>query len=212
MSKFAIMMNHLKSISIPPHTSFHALQRFSILSEMVYPQYITWNRITWEPRPNKKRNLAVWYILSFCTALVALNSFFMLFEQLVSYRKDPDINLTSGILLVLVFAAYSISTAVSLTLVLHAKELCYLFKSLLKMEKILNFDHGKIFEISLISQFFYSTHFGSSNYAHAKLLYLKEQLTLLFMQKFSNCMNDVGKIVFFAFFWSKFVLQICKNV
>lgn len=124
-----------KNFSIPSHTPFQALQRFTILSESFYPQFLTWDRISWEPRPTPKSRLVPWMLFSIFVALLGLHFILILIRQLVAYEKDPDINISMGLVLILVAGAFTLTTTVVFIYMFFGNELCLLLRSLKSQSK-----------------------------------------------------------------------------
>lgn len=117
---------------LPSHTNFQALQRFSIFSELFYPQTITWDRSKWEPKSTAKIKLIPWYLLSVLMTAINLRSYFTLFHQLLSHEKDPDITFEMCLYLLLYCAAFTSTSVIGFTYVTRADGILFILRSLCK--------------------------------------------------------------------------------
>lgn len=128
-------------------TACAALQRYVVLSEAIYPQYMTWNRTTWKPEPTPKSQLVPWYLLSLLVILISTNYSFVILRELVSFTKDPDISVKEAIILGFYTSVIILSLGAIFTVA--NKEICFIFQNLQSINK-LTYDDGKK-SISIIS-------------------------------------------------------------
>lgn len=145
--------------SLPSCTTFDALKRLEILSEWLYPQTLTFNRVTWEPTPTLKSKLIPWFFLAFLGVMVGTSFYFILLQQLLSHRKDPEISVTTHLLLLLLCTYYTFSSSCSFDSFFTADDLAFVIRSMWKikgmqvhaylcmyvlMYKLLNFSCGSL--------------------------------------------------------------------
>ncbi|OXA63029.1 hypothetical protein Fcan01_00929 [Folsomia candida] len=119
-------------------TPLKALQRFSILSEFLYPQRLSFNRVTWQPTPTATSKLIPWYFLSFLCAVEGTSFYFILFQQILSHQKDPEISGTIHILLLMLSICYSFSSTICFTYHSNPDEICFVIRNTLKIKDQLN--------------------------------------------------------------------------
>ncbi|OXA63030.1 hypothetical protein Fcan01_00928 [Folsomia candida] len=119
-------------------TPLKALQRFSRLSELLYPQPLSFDRTTWQPTPTPKSKLIPWYFLSFLCVLEGMSFYFILFQQILSHQKDPEISGTIHILLLILSIGYSFSTTIFFEYHTNVDEICFVIRNTLKFKDQLN--------------------------------------------------------------------------
>ncbi|OXA62157.1 hypothetical protein Fcan01_01115 [Folsomia candida] len=124
----------LPKFSLPSHTEFEALKRFAIFSEYLYPQFITWDRATWEPRPTQRKKLIPWFLLSSLVAIIGSIYLAMLIRHMASDKKDADITITVQLLLILRSCSNSVATTIIFTFVLKVNEMCFMLRNLEKIK------------------------------------------------------------------------------
>lgn len=138
--KFCTKMFTLPKFSLPSHTEFEALKRFAIFSEYLYPQFITWDRATWEPRPTQRKKLIPWFLLSSLVAIIGSIYLAMLIRHMASDKKDADITITVQLLLILRSCSNSVATTIIFTFVLKVNEMCFMLRNLEKIKGM--YDQG----------------------------------------------------------------------
>lgn len=140
-------MNHLKirlSQLAPTLTAYNALQRFAIFSEFLYPQYFEWDIPSWKPRPTLKIKLIPWFIMSILLSSLNIFYLFIVLREILAYEKDPDINIQSGILLMLNICVYSLDMVIIAIALGKVNELCFVLGNLQGLQKIVR-KHGKVY-------------------------------------------------------------------
>lgn len=109
---------------------FQAMQRFTVLSEWLYPQYITWDRLTLEVKPTSRSKRLIPMMLSSLVAFKAVSFVYFLTRQVVSYHKDKDITFNAGVLLILASSGYSIAVVISHAYIFRVDGLRFILKNL----------------------------------------------------------------------------------
>lgn len=131
-------MKFLPKVSIPSHTPFEALQRFALLSEWLYPQFITWNRVTSVATVTPRKYLVKSYALTVLLALADVDIFVFCLTQLMSQVKDPDLKIPSAFVMNACVLSFTIAVAISVTYIFKSDQLCFILHSLTKMEVVIN--------------------------------------------------------------------------
>lgn len=138
--------NSLKSVSLPSLTVSHAVKRFAIFTEFLYPQFITWNRTTWKPSPTPKSvSLTAWVILSLLLPITTVALMFILIHELVVFRKDPDISSRQVLLCVWYICLSLLATVCVLTFFDRVHEFCFLMSNVQMIKDQVEEDGNKLF-------------------------------------------------------------------
>ncbi|OXA63655.1 hypothetical protein Fcan01_01103 [Folsomia candida] len=138
-------MKLMNKISIPSLTPFHALKRFVFLSEYLYPQFITWNRITWVPHPTPRNRLLPAFLLTFLLIVATVHLVYFGLMQITSKQKDPDVTITSGFVLSICFFSFTIGISISISFIFKRNQLCLVLRNLLKLKRAM-FPRGTLLE------------------------------------------------------------------
>lgn len=125
-------------------TAYDALQRFAIFSESLYAQYFTWDKSSWKPRPTSKSRLIPWYAISILLSGLNLVYLLIVLREILAYEKDPEINILSGILLLLTICVYSLDMVIIAIFIGKVTEICFVLGNLRNMRQIV-LKHGKLF-------------------------------------------------------------------
>lgn len=135
-------MKFLKVIirKIPAYGPFLALQRFTIFSESLYPQYLTWDRVTWKSKPTPRKKLVPWYLFSLLNLTVSFNFLYVAFREVIAHDKDPDINITEAIILIFYICSNLTATMSIINYVFRAKEICFVMNNLQKLKLLVEDD------------------------------------------------------------------------
>lgn len=131
--------SYFSKIPIPSHTPDEALKRFTIFTELFYPQYVTWDRLTWEPHPTAKKHLTRWYFFSFFLIMTSLSFFSKILQQILKFEKDPQLSIIAGTFILLFFALSSITVTTIFTFIYKIESLCFVCRNLKNMK-----NHGKL--------------------------------------------------------------------
>ncbi|OXA47991.1 hypothetical protein Fcan01_16860 [Folsomia candida] len=139
-------MNRLKmrlSQLAPTLTAYDALQRFTIFSGSLYPQYFEWDRSSWKAHPTSKIKLIPWYAMSILLSGFHMFSLFIVLREILAYEKDPDFNIQIGIFLMLNICVCSLDMVIIAIAVGKVDEVCFVFGNLQGLKKIV-MKHGKV--------------------------------------------------------------------
>ncbi|OXA61919.1 hypothetical protein Fcan01_00512 [Folsomia candida] len=148
MNKLISFKTKLKSkISIPSLTPLNALKRCVFLSECVYPQFLTWNRITWVPRPTPRKRLLPAFLMTFLVTMATLHLVYFCLVQIALRRKDPDVTITSGFVLSTSFLCFTIAITISVSFIFKSNQLCIVLRNLFKLRETM-FPRGPISNLS----------------------------------------------------------------
>ncbi|OXA54373.1 hypothetical protein Fcan01_10397 [Folsomia candida] len=118
-------------------TAYNALQRFAVFSESLYPQCFTWEKSSWKPYPTLKIKLIPWYVMSILLAGLNIVYLFIVVQEILSYEKDPEINIQSGILLLLTICVYSLDMVITALYVGKVNEICFVMGNFQGFRRIL---------------------------------------------------------------------------
>lgn len=125
-------------------TAYNALQRFAVFSESLYPQCFTWEKSSWKPYPTLKIKLIPWYVMSILLAGLNIVYLFIVVQEILSYEKDPEINIQSGILLLLTICVYSLDMVITALYVGKVNEICFVMGNFQGFRRILR-KYGNIY-------------------------------------------------------------------
>lgn len=98
------------NLNLPTFGIFEGMQRFAILTEYLYPQYITWDRVTWRPRATPKVKLGPWWIYSILTILAASHFLFVGIHEIAAFRKVISLPQVLMLVVYLCFSFVSIAS------------------------------------------------------------------------------------------------------
>lgn len=137
LSKLLQLFNNLKHLnflfsqkSLPSYGAFAALKRYSILSQLLYPQYITWNRILRSPERTPKFKLIPWFLLSILVLSVNLSFFYVGFREILAHQKDPKMSSVHILLLAMYTSGFLGASAATLSFVLEGDGLVFVLRNL----------------------------------------------------------------------------------
>lgn len=116
-------------------TSLDATRNLAKLSETLYPQYLTWNRLSWKVEPTQKVRLVPWYILSVLVAMSACNSVNIAIREILRFQKDPEINVYTGITGLLQICINSFNAVQAVVMISTVDEVCTLLNNVQKMRR-----------------------------------------------------------------------------
>ncbi|OXA63035.1 hypothetical protein Fcan01_00927 [Folsomia candida] len=116
-------------------TPLKALQRFTRLSEFLYPQRLSFDRVTWQPTPTAKSKLIPWYFLSILCAIEETSFYFILFKQILAHQKDPEVSGTLHLILLISCICYSFSTTIFFTYHSNVDEICFVIRNTLQIKE-----------------------------------------------------------------------------
>lgn len=122
------------SISIPSYGAFAALKRISSVSQLFYPQYLTWNPATQKLELTPKTKLLPWTLFSLVLLFINLSYYYLGFRQILAHTKDPEFSLINAILLVFSTCGSTIVSTMILSFVLERNEIPFALKNLQKMK------------------------------------------------------------------------------
>lgn len=126
----------LANTSLQTLTPFDALQRCTKFSEWLYPQRLTFDRVTWEPTPTPtpRSKLIPWYFLSILCAIWETSFVFILLQQLLSHKKDSEILMPTYVLLLSCCICYTLSTTICCAYHFNPEELCFVIRNMLRIK------------------------------------------------------------------------------
>lgn len=124
-------------------TSLDAIRHFAIISEALYPQYLTWNRSPWRAQPTRKRKLVPWYFLSFLIAMSASCSVYIATREIFRFQKDPEISVYTGIVGLMQICINSFNVFQAITMISTVHDYCFILNHVYKMRGRGCDDNGK---------------------------------------------------------------------
>lgn len=115
---------HPRNLALLPLGIFDAVERFAIWSEYLYPQYITWDRLTWKPRPTTIKCLILWFF-SILTIFMTSHFICLAISELIAYQKD--VSSTQVLMLVIYLCFNSLTIVCMVIFMLKVDEICFIF-------------------------------------------------------------------------------------
>lgn len=115
---------------IPSYGAFTALKRYSILCQVIYPQFITWTSVTWKPKLTPKPKLIPWFFMSMVLLVVNLSFIYIGFQQILAHSKDPEMSFTHIMLLMMATDGTVVASAAIMTYALEGDGMCFVLGNL----------------------------------------------------------------------------------